>query len=271
MGTSPVSGVLPAAASLNIIGDDTSPANVAAVHDQNVQSLNYLLQGGLQLQSNLGMKLLSVPVTAPDTQWIDISSTLGYLNSWSNARAGGYLMLPWGEVVLRGTLTGGTVNTGATGNMFILPSGYAPNQAAVRIVESNGTSGIVLIGTDGSVRAYSGNNASMTLDGLSWRAAQPAAAPRRFNVQGPGGTQGVQGWPIVVKHGLKAQCRGVVPLAILLSGGQSQQPIPEPGAAMPMPMWDITPDDGQGNLQINWVFGLSPGKMYNATLLALSG
>jgi hypothetical protein len=266
---------LPSAASLQYAGADADLPSLAQAHDANVDALTYLLNGGMQLGSQMGAKVLTVPITMPDTQWVDVNSTVGFKNGWSNTGGGpanaGYRIEPNGRVIGRGNVTGGTVNAGGTGTIFTLPSVYAPSSTVKLAVESNGAYGMCLVTSGGDVRAAVGNNTSFSLDSLDFFAASPSAAPRVFNPSGTQTITGVQLWPVTVKHGLKSKCVGVALLGCILTSGQGIGTVLEGGASSPYPALDLTPDDGNGNILVNAVYGLSPGKTYSLTLLAITG
>lgn len=69
----------------------------------------------------------------------------------------------FGMVEFKGMTRGGTVGVTA----FTLPASYWPLQEHVVPVVSNGSvSGVVSVGTDGTVKVLSGNNTYVSLDGL---------------------------------------------------------------------------------------------------------
>jgi hypothetical protein len=99
--------------------------------------------------------------------WTDISS---FTNSWTNYNSSynsaGYYKDALGVVHLRGMISSGTMGNSA----FTLPSGYRPGKILLRVVASNGAFGDVYIRPDGTVSPTVGNNAYVSLDGLSFKA-----------------------------------------------------------------------------------------------------
>lgn len=71
-----------------------------------------------------------------------------------------------GIVHLKGALTGG-----ANARIFTLPAGYRPSRSNVFLVYRGSGSGMVSVGTLGTVTPYSGANA-LSLDGITFRAEQ---------------------------------------------------------------------------------------------------
>lgn len=93
------------------------------------------------------------------------SSWVNYGAPYSNA---GYQKDPNGWVRFVGVIKSGTVGSAA----FTLPPGFRPVSAKALLTLSNGTTGRVDIGTDGTVTPVSpSNNASVVLDGLHFKAA----------------------------------------------------------------------------------------------------
>lgn len=84
---------------------------------------------------------------------------------YSNA---GYLKRPDGWVELTGVIKSGTVGSAA----FTLPPGFRPSSLKSLLTLSNGTTGRVDIGADGTVTPLApSNTASVVLDGLHFKAA----------------------------------------------------------------------------------------------------
>lgn len=91
-----------------------------------------------------------------------------FQNSWTNygsGRAGAGYRLRNGRVELNGVIAGGSaMNTTA----FILPVGYRPAFTKDIPCDSNNAYGKVLIGTDGTVKPYTGTTAHFSLDGVAF-------------------------------------------------------------------------------------------------------
>ena len=95
------------------------------------------------------------------------------LNGWVNVGTpyspAGYCSDTLGIVRLRGVVKTGTV--GASTPIFKLPTGFIPPYQLVFTVVSNAALGILSVDASGNVAAVSGNNASVSLDGISFRNA----------------------------------------------------------------------------------------------------
>lgn len=88
-----------------------------------------------------------------------------YGSPYSNA---GYLKRPDGWVELTGVIKNGTVGSAA----FTLPPGFRPSSLKSLLTLSNGTTGRVDIGADGTVTPLApSSNLSVVLDGLHFKAA----------------------------------------------------------------------------------------------------
>lgn len=94
-----------------------------------------------------------------------------FANSWTHFGVGrnnaGY-RLRNGRVELQGAIASGSgMNTTA----FTLPAGYRPAGVIDLPCDSNNAYGKVLIGTDGTVKPYTGTTAHFSLEGISFDAA----------------------------------------------------------------------------------------------------
>lgn len=92
------------------------------------------------------------------------------LNGWTNYgdpyAPGGYTLDASGFVRLRGVVKGGA------GTLFVLPAGYRPaNHAITTGMSASYAACRVDVATDGSVTAYGHNNALVSLDGITFKAA----------------------------------------------------------------------------------------------------
>lgn len=89
-------------------------------------------------------------------------------NSWANYGSGfaaaGYRKDGAGMVHLKGLVKDGTMSTA----IFTLPVGMRPTETLIIPVRSNGASGEVRIEPTGSVIAYTGSNAWLSLDGIGF-------------------------------------------------------------------------------------------------------
>lgn len=99
-----------------------------------------------------------------------IAPTLG--NSWVNFDAvnynpAGYFKDTLGIVHLKGIIKDGTITSAA----FTLPVGYRPPKIEWHAVMSNGAFGYCTVSSDGQVIPQAGNNASFSLDGITFRGA----------------------------------------------------------------------------------------------------
>ena len=105
-------------------------------------------------------------ITIGDVEWIAVGS---FLNSWVSAGSTtpSYMKTSSDFVELKGVIDTGSVGSSA----FLLPEGYRPVEQLQLACISNGALGRVNILTNGNVvPASPSNNASVSLDGLRFRA-----------------------------------------------------------------------------------------------------
>jgi|GEM_PF-1006510 hypothetical protein len=117
--------------------------------------------------------------------------TSEFQNGWSNyggqnVSTAAFYKDPWGVVHLKGVVSGGTVADSpvvASGTIFWLPCGYAPDEAEIHAVLSNNQTGRVSVKWMTTIGCSNGqkrgmvtadppsNNAWVSLDGITFRAA----------------------------------------------------------------------------------------------------
>jgi hypothetical protein len=103
-----------------------------------------------------------------------------YQNGWGTyplARDAGFYKDPFGIVHIDGAISGGTISAGfpPTNTVFTLPAGYRPANFVYFAPSSTGGSfNPVVAGagiqSDGQLFIYAGNNAFVSLDGMTFRA-----------------------------------------------------------------------------------------------------
>lgn len=219
--------------------------------DLNAQSelLQRVLLRGLSLSENSAVELRDVTFTAPDPTWL--APTL--LNSWvdlgSGYAAGGILILPGGEIQLRGTFKNGVIGTA----LFNLPTGTWPIGHLGFGTESNGAHAVCTVMSTGAVTANSGNNASFSVSGIRFRAATQVALPPPMT------------WsedPPMIQHGLS----DVIDVRVMswraLDADRSS------AMGSPQIEWEKT---AGSIIRISAVWGLQPGRRYTMRLLLTSG
>lgn len=99
-----------------------------------------------------------------------------FLNSWTHLASptitAKFYKDPFARVHLAGLVTGGTISTTATGDIFILPVGYRPSQLeSFAIDNGDALTGTVVVQATGNVRAWAGVNTRLSFGGISFRAA----------------------------------------------------------------------------------------------------
>ena len=129
----------------NTGGAETRPKNVAVIFCQ--------YEG---FQSSVSLEATISPTF--DNSWVDYGS--GYSTA-------GYFKDSSGMVHLEGLVKDGAIPA----CIFTLPVGYRPNAVKVFSVRVSGGTGRVDVGADGCVNVAGGNNTSLSLDGISFRAA----------------------------------------------------------------------------------------------------
>lgn len=94
-----------------------------------------------------------------------------FSGAWANFGAPyadvGYMRTPDRIVHLKGMAKSGVVGT----SIFTLDAGYRPEKNEIFAVTSNAAFGIVIVKSDGTVNADTGNNAYFSLAGITFRAA----------------------------------------------------------------------------------------------------
>ena len=101
----------------------------------------------------------------------DYTPVSAFTNSWvsfvGSTAPAGYTKSVDNQVELRGQISSGVVGQIA----FTLPVGHRPEFPFNAQVCSNNAFGMVIVGADGTIRPFVGNNAYFTLDGIRFRAA----------------------------------------------------------------------------------------------------
>lgn len=207
----------------------------------------------LTFGENFAAEVLQVEVTAPD-EWAPISS---WGAGWSASSDASFPSpaVRWegGRVHSRGLVVHSGVPAAAT-TLATLPSGYGcPGSGMREMLHPHPTSGI------GEVRVYSSGvleyhagGAALSLSGLSWEAS--GAPPP---------------WAAPVRKALRADFPGKPTGLLVLAAREASEGLPVAGCHV-----DWTPDttpEGRPGIRIRRVSGLSPGRRYLLTLLAVAG
>lgn len=110
---------------------------------------------------------------ASQEKWREVGATgqVAFQNSWVNFDSGatstaGYMKDSLGFVHLKGLVKSGTIGQ----IIFILPTGYRPAGNTNYSVSSNSAFGSVSITSSGNVTADVGNNAWVSLNGITFKA-----------------------------------------------------------------------------------------------------
>lgn len=129
------------------------------------------------LSQNLNMQLavFQIPQAEQDTQVGSGDAAPVFVNSWVNFGSpwapASYYRDPYRRVHLGGVIKGGVIG----GQIFTLPTGYAPTAGGLVFVVPSGnavgtvTVGICTVNTDGTVVAVAGDNHYFSLSGISYR------------------------------------------------------------------------------------------------------
>lgn len=109
---------------------------------------------------------------AQNTPFVEAFQAPTLINSWVNFGGGvqtdsGYYKDPFGIVHLRGLIKTGAIGTVA----FQLPAGYRPFARELFAVNSNDAYGSCIVDANGNVTPSVGNNAFVSLAGITFRAA----------------------------------------------------------------------------------------------------
>lgn len=103
-----------------------------------------------------------------NSYWISPTLINGWINFGGNEETAGYYKDEFGIVHLKGFIKSGTINS----TIFILPTGYKPIKNRYFAVVSNNAFGTVQVNFSGNVTCTVGNNLSVSLDGITFKAEQ---------------------------------------------------------------------------------------------------
>lgn len=150
------------------------PENLSAVYAR-LSDLEAIIQTGIDLgpvfQRLSDLEAAQADYRLPPTQINEQWNAPTLINSWVNFGAPfnpvGYWKDPNGVVHLRGMVKSGTINTTA----FTLPLGYRPANSELFAVPSNSAFGRITVDAGGGVTPDIGSNASINIDGITFRAA----------------------------------------------------------------------------------------------------
>lgn len=99
--------------------------------------------------------------------WISPAFAGAWINFGGGYNPAGYFKDPWGIVHLRGRISSGDMNSA----VFTLPTGYLPAFTERATASSASVIAIVEIAPSGDVTPVVGTNVSISLDGITFRAA----------------------------------------------------------------------------------------------------
>lgn len=240
-----------------------APQEIQPTLKKVLESLNPFLRDSasaldkrLTARENMAAVYRTVTVTAPAQQWTAPTFSADWVDFGGAQTPTGYRIDESGRVYLRGLIKSGTVG----GAAFTLPTGYRPGNQQIFATASNDLYGQVSVGDDGVVTVSVGSNTWVSLDGISFDAAGPAAAPLA--------TVGA-GWPIA----LKAVDDNGRSLGMPVSGVEIRQVLDtSSGAATSHGAhglhWETSKD---GGALVRRIGGLSPGRSYKITFLMTGG
>lgn len=208
-------------------------------------SVSDAMDGKLTFKENMQCDIRQITLTTKD----DWESVTTFINSWLNYdnatyNAASYMKDGNGLVYLRGLIKDGTVNTGGTGVAFVLPAALRPARTLYFPVASNGAYGTCQIDSSGNVKAYSGNSAWFSLEGIFF-----AASDRGMDENDV--------FPIEVKHKLST--------ILFVKVGSCIDATEEPRAQDGVEVsWTIGKDN---TLRVKNISGLTPGRSYKINLV----
>lgn len=216
------------------------------------------LAGGLTIADNLDAELKTVRLRIPDPKWHNVGDanepafSNGFANYNANQNSLGFRMEPGGLVQLHGVIAreAGAPAPGTV--IFPLPAGYKPPKTEIRPVATNSGFGEVRVASSGEVTYQSGGVTYLSLDAMAYYADSPAS-PEPF---------AGQGWPILIQHNLSAVA-GVVPVLTQLVNGGPSEPVGQPVLDA------VFAEDGA--IKLRSVYGLTPQRVYEMTLLLFAG
>lgn len=192
---------------------------------------------------------VQMPQNAP---WRALTLESGPTNlgaPWANAEV---LMQPGGLVRLRGRID---ANAGAPLDIATLPSDCVPEKQLSHVGDSTDGVSLIRIDDGGIISLFfcSGTTEYVDLDGITFIARGPCAAPYRFT-----GT----GWPMKVKHDL-GKVTGLV-LDAARRKGTPSTPVANEACGAPYVDWE---DLGDGQVLIHAIWGLQWGRLYDVRVV----
>lgn len=230
------------------------PDKLVFALNQFIGGTHNALNRQLTFSGNFAATVKDVRVTLPaEPPWraVGASGQPAFENSWVNHSAAnyaaGFLMMPAGEVWVRGVVNSGS---GVPSSIFTLPVGYRPSMGTNRAQGSNSAFGMLTVGADGLVTVNAGSTTWFEMDARFF--ATSAALPAAFTGAG---------WPFLVAHGLP-KCTG---LQLLACTSKDSKRANISGA--PVLDWE---DAGDGRVRIKSAWGLQWGQSYTLRLLMLS-
>lgn len=192
---------------------------------------------------------VQMPLNPP---WAALTLESGPTNigaPWADAAV---LMQPGGLVRLRGRVD---ANGAAPLDIVQLPTGHAPESQLAHVGDSSDGVSLMRIDDGGMLSLFfcTGTTEYAQLDGISFIARGPCAAPYRFT-----GT----GWPMKVKHDL-GKVTGLV-LDAARRKGTPSTPVANEACGAPYVDWE---DLGDGQLLIHAIWGLQWGRLYDVRVV----
>lgn len=243
--------------SLTDLKEDQKPGfkNFISILNPFLVDTTKALSNNLTFGQNFLAVYKTVSILIPEETWTDVTPINGWAQYGSPYYNAGYMITNEGIVKLRGAVAGGTTTPGTA--MFTLPEGYRPSKPILFPVVINNAFGRIDIATNGNVAFTTGTaNTYVFFDGIQFYAgnsATPAAPPLSYSGAG---------WPIQLASGFAnatvndlrlVKVRDLSPGTNFSNGAYT-------------PAWVV---DSNGNVIINRIGGLSPGRKYELTFLIL--
>jgi hypothetical protein len=206
----------------------------------------------LTFTENFQAELKTIDVRCPEPTWLTPTFGTDYAAYGTPYDTPGYRILPGGWVQWKGLLQKGAAVV-AGDAMVSVPEGYRPEADKVFVIASSTPTlaGAAIMRTDGDLEAASADANYISLEQVCYQAVDPAA-PVAWRSEG---------WPLKVTHGLD-KAGGIIPVRTVMSDTSQAESVGQPVLDAQL--------DGNNEILIKSIYGLTPGRSYRMTLLIFS-
>jgi hypothetical protein len=138
-------------------------------YDSNHNTDSYLQLGPtiIKMGSDFSAKTLSIDTTAGMNMWVDVWHNINPGNSWGIVVQPQYMIMPDGQVIMRGIISSGNLSNATI--IFAFPASYAPNvEANLHCTADNAPNNIFKMATNGNMSIFNCTSGNYYLECLTW-------------------------------------------------------------------------------------------------------